>query len=166
MHEPALSPDSPPEATRPFTPESPRTIPGGCTRAGLIGCGVLTLLLGVAAVLFLLKAGDLFAWAMGKFESEIMRTLPDDFTEAERRRLQEAFAAASKAVQRGDADPLALQRLQEHLRKSVLVSDRTLTRSEALELVRVLEEVAGAREENPTELGDLGVISAEAFSTG
>lgn len=153
-------PTSPDEATQPFQPEAPRgTI--GCSRIGLIGCGALVLLLGVAAMVFLMKAGDLFAWAMAKFEAEITKALPEDFSDAERRRLQEAFAGAAEAVRRGEADTLALQRLQERLRTSLLrESGQRLTRDEALELIEVLEAVAAGRPREAPAANDAAAAAA------
>ena len=131
-------------------PNEPAT--GGCSRVGLIGCGVVILLLGAAAVLFLFKAGDLFAWAMTRFEVEITQALPEDCTEAERHRLQAAFESAAEAVRSGEFDPLALQRLQGKLRESLLDEDQSLTREQVLELTVTLEEVSGQEpDEEPSE---------------
>lgn len=127
----------------PFSPSAPQGTGGGCGRVGIIGCGVLILLLGVAAVVFLLKAGDLFAWAMTRFEAEIIAVLPEDLTDEERQRLHEAFASATAAVRSGEFDPLALQRLQGKLRDSILDESGTLSREEVLELIDLLEELSG-----------------------
>lgn len=136
----------------PFGPAPQEPVAGGCSRVGLIGCGVVVLLLGVASVVFLFKAGDLFAWAMTRFEVEITQALPDDCTESERRRLHDAFAHAADAVRSGEFDPLALQRLQGKLRESLLDDDQSLTRDQVLELTIILEEVAGVRpDEEPGE---------------
>lgn len=139
---PTPAPES--DTPLPFQPETPKGPGGGCSRAGLIGCGLLLLLLGVAAIVFLLKAGDLFAWAMTKFEEQVIEVLPEDFSSEEKQRLELAFRAATEAVRKGEADPLALQRLQERLRQAVLAEDGRMTREDALELIRVLEEVAGS----------------------
>ena len=126
----------------------------GCSRFGLIGCGVVVLLLGVAAVVFLFKAGDLFGWALTQFETEITRSLPDDLADAERQRLREAFDKAADAVRSGEFDPGALQKLQGKLRDSLLDEDNALTREQVLELIVTLEEVAGgSSEEDPAEEG-------------
>lgn len=138
------------ETPLPFRPESPQGTGGGCSRAGLLGCGLVILLLGLAAVLFLFKAGDLFAWAMTKFEAQVIQALPEDFSFEERQRLEEAFRAATETVRQGEADPLALQRLQERLRESVLDRDGKLTREEVLELITTLEEVAGVEPLEPS----------------
>lgn len=127
----------------PFSPSAPQGTGAGCGRVGIIGCGVLILLLGAAAVVFLLKAGDLFAWAMTRFEAEIIAVLPEDFTEEERQRLQQAFANATEAVRSGEFDPLALQRLQGKLRDSILDESDRLSRDEVLELIDLLEKLSG-----------------------
>jgi len=135
----------------PFRPESPQGTGGSCSRVGLIGCGLVILLLGAGAVVFLFKAGDLFAWAMTKFEQQVIQALPEDFSIEERQRLEEAFRAATESVREGEADPFALQRLQERLRESVLEGGGKLTREDVLELITTLEEVAGAEpQETPS----------------
>lgn len=134
---------APPQPAAPFGSAPTAPSGGGCSRAGLIGCGVIILLLGVAAVVFLLKAGDLFGWALSQFETEITRALPEETPEADRQRLSRAFADAAEAVRRGEFDPMALQRLQSILRESLLDKDQRLTREQVLELITVLEEVSG-----------------------
>ncbi len=132
------------ETPQPFAPQPAPSALGGCSRPVLVGCGVLVVFLGIAALVLVLKAGDLFGWAMARFEAEIVAALPDDVSQEERERLSQAFAAATEAVQSGRADPLALQRLQGQLRETALKSGETLTRAEVVELIRSLEEVAGA----------------------
>ena len=138
--------DSQPSIPFAATPTQPAG--GGCGRVGVIGCGVVTLLLGIAAIVFLLKAGDLFAWAMTQFEVEITKALPEDCTESDRRNLREAFASAGDAVRAGDFDPGALQSLQAKLRESLLDEDSLLTREQVLELTAILRQVAGEQVED------------------
>ena len=154
-NQPVVEPSVPFESS----PTEPAT--GGCGRVGVIGCGVVILLLGAAAVLFLFKAGDLFAWALSRFEVEITKALPEDFPTADHERLQAAFAAAAAAVKSGDFDPLALQRLQGKLRESLLDEDQRLTREQVLELTRILEEVAG---QPPGEVPDAEEAPAPALA--
>jgi len=143
---------SAPPPSMPFETGPTEPVAGGCSRVGLIGCGVVILLLGVAAVVFLFKAGDLFGWALAEFETEIMRALPEDCTESERQRLSAAFASAADAVRSGEFDPRSLQSLQGKLRESLLDEDHVLTREQVLELTAILEEVAGeSSEEEPIE---------------
>jgi hypothetical protein len=150
----------------PFNPTVPTSGGEGCGRFPIIGCGLLILLLGAAAVVFLIKAGDLFAWAMERFEVEIVGVLPDDFTDEERQRLHEAFTHATDAVRSGDFDPLALQRLQSKLRESILDSGGRLSRQEVLELIDLLEGVGGTvQEPEPeTEAGVPTQVAALAIS--
>lgn len=139
----------------PFSPIDPQATGGGggCGRVGIIGCGVLVLLLGVAAVVFLLKAGDLFAWAMTRFEAEIVAVLPEDYTDEELQRLHVAFANATEAVRSGEFDPLVLQRLQGKLRDSILDEGGRLSREEVLELIVLLEELSGTEDPESEAIG-------------
>lgn len=158
-------------AQQPFTPDAPATAPGGCGRPLLIGCGVLIVLLGIAAAVFVIKAKDLFGWAMARFEEEVVRMLPDDLTGEERQRLDAAFDAALAAWDAGEADPVALQRLQEELWHTVSRSDGKLTREQVVNLTRALERVAGMEspeepdlpeESPPEELEELSGVPVEA----
>jgi hypothetical protein len=123
------------------------------------------LLLGVAAVVFLLKAGDLFGWALARFETEISRALPDEMTQEERQRLHQAFQEAADAVRSGEFDPVALQRLQGTLRDSLLDQDQRLTLEQVYELIEVLEEVSG-REPEAEPSSDDEAIAAVAARRG
>jgi hypothetical protein len=140
---------SQPLSQQPFTPDAPATTPGGCGRPLLIGCGILIVLMGIAAAVFVIKAKDLFGWAMARFEEEVVRMLPEDLTSEERRRLDAAFDAALEAWDASEADPVALQRLQEELWQTVSRSDGKLTREQVGKLTRALERVAGI--ESPDE---------------
>ena len=147
-----FSQPEPAELSTPFDSKPTQPGGGGCARAGVIGCGVLTLVLGVGAILFLLKASDLFSWAMSQFEEQIVQALPEDCTEEERRRLEEAFAGVAAAVESGEFDPMALRRLQQKLGEAILDEDQRLTREQVLELTILLEEVAGlGADEEPIE---------------
>jgi hypothetical protein len=140
---------SQPLPQQPFTPDAPATTPAGCGRPILIGCGILVVLLGLAAAVFVIKAKDLFGWAMARFEEEVVRMLPDDLTTEEGARLDAAFDAALEAWDEGRADPVALQRLQEELWQSVSRSTGKLSREDVQRLTRALEAVAGI--ESPEE---------------
>jgi hypothetical protein len=149
-----LSPSQTPQ--QPFTPQAPGDpSSGGCGRAGLIGCGVLTLLLGAAAIVFLLKADDLFGWAMENFQAQIMQSLPDDLEDEEAARLRRAFDSAIAAVQKGTVDPRALQQMQEQLRQSMWESGQTLTRDQVIRLTEALEEVGNSDEPLPDPGNDV-----------
>ncbi|TNF84828.1 MAG: hypothetical protein EP299_00435 [Acidobacteria bacterium] len=141
---------SEPLPQQPFTPDAPATTPGGgCGRPLLIGCGILIVLLGIAAAVFVIKAKDLFGWAMAQFEEEVVRMLPDDLTTEERQRLDAAFDAALDAWDASEADPVALQRLQEELWQTISRNTDKLSREDVAKLTRALERVAGV--ESPDE---------------
>jgi len=138
---------------QPFTPDAPATTPGGCGQPLLIGCGILIVLLGIAAAVFVIKAKDLFGWAMAQFEEEVVQMLPDDLTSEEAKRLDAAFDAALEAWDANQADPVALQRLQEELWDTVSRSTGKLSREDVAKLTRALEEVAGLESlEEPEEI--------------
>jgi len=129
----------------PFSPQSPDSSTAGCSRVGLIGCGVVTLLLGAAAIVFLLKAEDLFAWAMENFRTEILESLPHDLEEEQAVRLRVAFDDAIAAVKEGKADPRALRNMQEELRRSMWEAGETLTDEQVSSLIEALEQVGAGR---------------------
>jgi len=137
-------PVAPGAAPAPFAPERVPA-PSGCGRFALAGCGVSTLLLGIAAVVFLFKADDLLLWTLRKMEAQIADTLPAEITAEERDRFHRAFVAARDAIGRGDLDPAALQRLQGKLAS---FGGRTGAarpgREEVLDLIAALEAVAGS----------------------
>ena len=108
----------------------------------MIGCGVLTLLMGLAAVVFLLKAEDLFGWAMESFQTQVLQSLPADLEDDDAKRLSAAFDSAILAVKAGKVDPRALQRMQEELRQSLWESGDTLSPDQILRLTESLEDVA------------------------
>ena len=138
----------------PFSPQSPDSSTGGCSRVGLIGCGVATLLLGAAAIVFLLKAEDLFAWAMENFRTEILESLPHDIEEDQAVRLRLAFEDAIAAVKDGNVDPRALRNMQEELRRSMWEAGDTLTDEQVSSLIEALEQVgAGRRATSGDETG-------------
>jgi hypothetical protein len=154
---------SQPLPQQPFTPDAPAITPGGCGQPLLIGCGILIVLLGIAAAVFVVKAKDLFGWAMARFEEEVVQMLPDDLPAEERARLNAAFDAALEAWDAGEADPVALQRLQEQLWQTVSRDTGKLSREEVSKLTRALEEVAGIKSpEEPEENEEPTAVSVEA----
>ena len=150
---PMTSSDQNSPMQQPFAPQAPgKQSAGGCGRAGLIGCGALTLLLGAAAIVFLLKAEDLFGWAMENFRTQIIQSPPNDLEDEDGARLRRAFDGAIAAVKEGTVDPRALQEMQDQLRKSMWESGQTLTLEQVESLTLALEKVAGTSpEESATE---------------
>lgn len=137
-------PIEPRAGAAPFTPGRPPN-PSGCSRFALVGCGISTLLLGIAAVVFLFKADDLLLWTLRKMEAQIAEALPAEITAEERDRFHRAFAGARDAIGRGDLDPAALQRLQAKLASFGSRSgEAPAGREEVLDLIVALEAVAGS----------------------
>lgn len=132
---------APPPSSAPFAPGRVGS-PTGCGRLALVGCGVVTLLLGVAAVVFLFKANDLLGWTLGKIENQLAAQLPAELTTEERARLTAAFASARAAVESGELDPRALQGLQTKLQRLSGVASAAPSRQEILALTESLEAVA------------------------
>ena len=141
---PPLPPTPPPGVpARPFSGD-PRPVPGGCSRPLLIGCGVITVLLGLAAIVFVAKAKDLLAWTMRELEESVLAALPAEVTEAEERRLERGFEAAVERIQRGEVEPPALFALQRQLsRAAELAQRKSLAHDDVLDLLSALERVGG-----------------------
>jgi hypothetical protein len=116
-------------------------------RVVLIGCGVVFLLLGVAAVIFMLRADDFVGWVFGSLEETVMARLPPDLPSADRRRLEAAFGSARERVESGEGDPDAMRRLQAEL--TALARDGAggpLTREQVARIIAALEGVVGSGE--------------------
>ncbi|MCB1008414.1 MAG: hypothetical protein KDB94_05900 [Acidobacteria bacterium] len=152
MTEPGSPVQMPPQ--RPFAAE-PTTPPGGCGKPLLIGCGLLAILLGIGAVVFVVKAKSLLAFALDKLQAEVVANLPEDVTPAERERLDTAFSATLGRIRKGEIDPEALQRLQARLVEATnSASQDKLTRAEVQELTLALEGFAGIEPAAPPEGGE------------
>lgn len=133
-----------PPPSRPFTGEPKRVAGGGCGRPLLVGCGVLVVLLGVAAIVFVAKAKDLLAWTMRELQQQVVVALPDDVTAEERARLDSGFEASLERIYAGEVEPPALYALQRQLMNAAEKSQaKTLTRDDALDLLSALERVGG-----------------------
>jgi len=142
---PPPSPSGPPPIVpgRPFTGE-PRKMPGGCSRPLLLGCGGVVILLGIAAIVFVVKAKDLLAWTMRELEQQVVAAWPADATAEERIRLDRGFAAALDKIKQGEVEPPALFALQRQLAKAADKSQKKqLTRDDVLDLLSALERVGG-----------------------
>lgn len=141
MSEPGLPVQIPPQ--KPFAAE-PTAAPGGCGKPFLIGCGLLAILLGIGAVVFVVKAKSLLAFALEKLEAEVVANLPEDVTREERDQLQKAFDETLARIRSGQIDPEALQRLQLKLVAAAeSASQDKLTRDEVQALTLALEGFAG-----------------------
>lgn len=158
----------PTPAARPFAP-APASPPGGCGKPMLVGCGVLAILLGVGAIVFVVKAKSLLAYALGKLQAEVEAHLPEDLDANERQRLEAGFAATLARVRSGQIDPERLQTLQAELLDAAERSSRDqLTRDDVRTLIVALEEFAGIEPaaEPPPEAEAPGAREGEPPATG
>lgn len=139
---PPTSPDPKPFQANGARPAS------GCQKPLLIGCGTLALLLGIGAIIFVLKAKDVLAYAMGRLQAEVIASLPPEVSADERRRMEEGFATATERIRSGDLDPASLQLLQKELTTAAQsAASRKLTGDEVRQLQQALDAfngVAGA----------------------
>ncbi|MEO7794094.1 MAG: hypothetical protein ABIV06_04915 [Thermoanaerobaculia bacterium] len=133
-------PPMPPPTAKPFAPEK-MTGGGGCQKSLLIGCGLLSLLLGIAAVVFVVNAKAVLAYAMNQLRAEVVAHLPEDVGESERQRIETGFDAALARIRSGELDPAALQDLQKRLTGAASASaSRRLTAEEVTALIAALEK--------------------------
>ena len=139
-----MEPTTPPSTpVSPFEPGRPRAAGGGSAkRPLLIGCGVLLVLLGIAAIVLVAKRAELAGWLYQKLEAQIVAKLPEDVTPEERQRLSQAFDSAAAAIGAGTVDLAKADRLHSDLLE-LAQAGRPITREEVLDLTRQLEEVAG-----------------------
>jgi hypothetical protein len=130
----------PPPSAKPFAPEK-MSGGGGCQKPLLVGCGLLSLLLGIAAVVFVVKAKDVLAYAMNQLRAEVVTHLPEDAGESERQRIEVGFDAALTRIRSGELDPAALQELQKRLTGAAsAAASRRLTREELTALLAALDK--------------------------
>jgi hypothetical protein len=150
-------PPLPAPHAKPFAPEKIAG-GGGCQKPLLVGCGLLALLLGIAAVVFVVKAKDVLAYAMNQLRAEVEAHLPEDAPESERQRLESGFDVALARIRSGELEPAALQELQKKLTAAASASaTRRLTREELTGLIAALEKFndagkAPATQEAPGEV--------------
>ena len=141
----------------PFEPRAAPSMPSGCGKPVLVGCGAAAVIAGIGVLLLLAFAPRIFGWALGRFESQLLSALPPTVDAAERARLEAAFDSAIAAVAAGEADPQALLDLQGPLTRVAGKSGEDLTAEDVRELTEALERVAGrapadggGEEERPT----------------
>jgi hypothetical protein len=133
-----LPPQPPPQA-KPFEPEQIRG-GGGCQKPMLVGCGLVALLIGIAAVVFVVKAKDVLAFAMNKLRAEVVAHLPADASENERQQLEAGFDAAMARIRTGAIEPASLQELQKKLTAVASTAGRRqMSREELADLIAALD---------------------------
>lgn len=133
-------------APQPFADEPARF--AGCGKPLVIGCLLLLIVLGVGLIYGLMKVKSLLAWSIDKYRQQVVASLPEDLDAGERQRLEDAFAAAIAAIEAGELDPVALQKLQGFLAAPPAAGSR-MPRQRVLELIEVLEDLAGGGERAP-----------------
>jgi hypothetical protein len=144
--EPTTSPDPSPVPPSPFQPGAPRS-GRGCSKPALIGCGALLVLLGVCAVVFMVKAPSMLRWVFDRVERQVLAQAAPDVTPEEKARLQKAFDDAASAVASDKADPLKAQQLNRVLME-VGQPGRRATKEDVRRLTEALEAMAG-KEKTP-----------------
>lgn len=143
--------------SRPTVPSGKGT---GCSRPLVGGCGVLLVLLGVAAVLFVVYAGPIAAWAYGKAQAQIVSHLPEELSDEDEQRLVRAFEEFRQVVEDGTVDPDGLAAVQAKV-LALLQSQEEPTVEDIRELTEALE-AAVARGSPAQESASAGSTPAAA----
>lgn len=139
-----MSEPQPGPSPAPFTPTSPPVAAGrGCARPALIGCGVVVVLLGVAALVFLIRVRDILAWTFHQMEDAVVAKLPTDTPQADRERLRDAFAAGARQAAKGELDASALQAVQVELVAFTGKPEGQVTHADVQRMIEVLEKFSG-----------------------
>jgi hypothetical protein len=149
MAQPGSVPPPPLEPTPFGRPLEPRPARRGCGKPVMIGCGVLLVLLGIAAILLIANArrfsGALLGWSLANLEKQIFAAMPPEVTPEERERLRAAFAAALTTLRSGRFDPQrhpeVLSQVQSEMMQ-IATSQGKITREDVLDLTRALEAIA------------------------
>ncbi|HKI87158.1 MAG TPA: hypothetical protein VKA53_10505 [Thermoanaerobaculia bacterium] len=131
------------EEPEPFAGQPARAAGGGCGKPAWIGCGVVLVLLGILAIVFIFKSKDLFRWSIERVEANIMSKLPEGTTAAEKERLTAAFSGAINAVTNGKANPADIEELQSALMHAAESTKNGLSHEDLQQLTVALEKVAG-----------------------
>lgn len=134
-------PTTPPAEPFAAAPVEPRA--GGCSKPALIGCGVVFLLLGIAGLVFVMKARDLLIWSLDRTRAGVLANLADDVPAADRERFDAAYAAATARIRDGKIDSSALQGLQGQLMRAIENPREKVSREKFLALTEALEKVGG-----------------------
>jgi hypothetical protein len=145
------------EPQAPITPASPwnptpaatrgRTGPG-CSKPLLIGCGVLLLVLGIGAVVFLVRMPSIVQWWFQKLEGVLEAHLPTDVTAPEKARYHAAFVSARRSLASGRVDASRMQPFQSRL-LSISGSEKAMTHQQLYDLTVSLEQLAGQHPQAP-----------------
>lgn len=161
MHDSRLDPDRPPEVPQTFA-DDPRPVAaeGGCGRASLIGCGVLVVLVGIVFVLVAFNVEAVLVRLLRLQQTAMERSLPADLPAAERERVDQAWSGLYRAIDEGEVEPEAIQRLQRELMETTPGPDRRLSREQVRRLTEALEATAAG--EMPPEAPSPEVVEPAA----
>ena len=141
-----------PDAPSPFRPQpaAPAGGRGGCSKPVFIGCGALLLVLGICAIVFVVKAPALFQWWLRLVEQKVAAVVPPDVTPDERAALHQGFVDLGGVFAHGgQPDAHYIQSFQAKLLEILGKPKGQVTRQEILDLTRILELTAGKRPPPP-----------------
>ena len=131
-----------PSSARPRDPGRTRR---GCLIAGLAGCGLLVVVLGVGLVVALTQADELLEFVLDFGRERIMEELPEDITSEERNRLDRAFDSVLERYKTRPATPADNRRLQMALTDALRRAERgLLDRDDLRRLTERLERIAAS----------------------
>ena len=131
-----------PSSARPRDPGRTRR---GCLIAGVAGCGLLAVVLGVGLVVALTQADELLEFVLDFGRTRIMEELPEDITSEERNRLDRAFDSVLERYKTRPATPADNRRLQMALTDALRRAERgLLDRDDLRRLTERLERVAAS----------------------
>ena len=131
-----------PSSARPRDPGRTRR---GCLIAGVAGCGLLAVVLGVGLVVALTQADELLEFVLDFGRTRIMEELPEDITSEERNRLDRAFDSVLERYKTRPATPADNRRLQMALTDALRRAERGLLDSDDLRrLTERLERIAAS----------------------
>jgi hypothetical protein len=138
-------PDPFPEPSSSARPREPGRGRRGCLIAGLAGCGVLAVLLGIGLVVALTQADELLEFVLDFGREQIMEELPEDITSEERNRLDRAFDSVLERYRTQPATPADNRRLQMALTDALRRAERGLfDRDDLRRLTERLERIAAS----------------------
>jgi len=105
---------------------------------GLIGCAVLLVLLGIGAIFALSRANDLFAWAMGRVENQLLANVSPAVPVDVRSDFRNAFAELVEGVRNGEVSTSHLQTMQKNLLEVARKGKGEVTEEDLIRLSRAL----------------------------
>lgn len=131
-----------PSSARPREPDRSRR---GCLIAGLAGCGLLAVLVGIGLVVALTQADELLEFVLNFSREQIIEKLPEDVTSEERNRLDRAFDSVLERYRTRPATPADNRRLQMALTDALRRAERGLfDRDDLRRLTERLERTAAS----------------------